>query len=85
MENYYFPNRTLCDVLEDMRKANKTHNYSYLLGLIEEAQVFGNRMEAALGDNRDIKQLNEERSKLRKEVKALQATTKKLGKKGAKK
>jgi len=44
------PNRTLCDVLEEMRECYKTHNYSYLMGLVEEAQGMGRRMEAGLWD-----------------------------------
>ena len=41
-------NRYLCDVLNEMRKCVKTLNFSYLLGLIEEAQTLGSRMEAKL-------------------------------------
>jgi len=55
-----FPNRTLCNVLEDMRNADKTKNYSYLVGLIEELQVLANRMEAALGDKRDYNEIRDE-------------------------
>lgn len=66
-----YPNRTLCDVLEEMRDCVKTLNFSYLMGLIEEAQSMGNRMEAALQDKHDIKRLTEERSKLRREVQNL--------------
>jgi len=45
--------RTMCDVLEEMRSAHKTLNFSYLLGLIEEVQSMGNRMEAALSRYKD--------------------------------
>ena len=78
---YYgdFPNRTLCDVLAEMRKANDTRNYSYLLGLVEEAQNLGNRMEAALGDKKDVKRWSEERVTLRKEIKELRKEKKDLG------
>lgn len=48
-------NRTLCGVLEEMRKAYETRNFSYLPGLIEEAQRMGNRMEAALSDKHDLR------------------------------
>jgi len=72
------PNRTLCRVLDEMRKANETRNFSYLLGLIEEAQVMGDRMEAGLYDKADeetlretIKQLEARRKILRDEVNAL--------------
>lgn len=47
------PNRYLCDVLDEMRECYKTRNFSYLKGLIEEAQTLGERMEAALGDKKD--------------------------------
>jgi len=68
-------NRTLCDVLRDMRTAYETRNFSYLLGLIEEAQMMGNRMEAKLYTIKDfgwlekeIKQLKAEKKKLKDEL-----------------
>lgn len=78
---YYgdFPNRTLCDVLAEMRKANDTRNYSYLLGLIEEAQHLGSRMEAGLGDKKDVQRWTEMRATLRKEIKDLRKEKKDLG------
>ena len=67
--------RYLCDVLEEMRQCVKTQNYSYLPGLIEEAQSMGNRMEAKLHEindlnslRKDIKELEEKRNKLKEEV-----------------
>ena len=51
--------RTMCDVLQEMRDANKTRNYSYILGLIEEAQSMANRMEAKLEQINDIEKLDE--------------------------
>lgn len=79
-----FPNRTYCDVVHEMRTiASKLTVFNYQKGvdtlkiLIEELQVYGNRMEASLEDNRDIHRLQEKKSKLKKEVKALE---KKLGK-----
>jgi len=79
--SYYdtFPNRTLCDVLNEMRKANETRNYSYLLGLIEECQYLGDKMEAALSDKEDVRRWSEERSTLRKEIKELRKEKKELG------
>ena len=65
------PNRTLCGVLEEMRKAHETRNFSYLLGLIEEAQTMGNRMEAALWDQSDIKDYRKEAKKLKEEIEQL--------------
>lgn len=64
-------NRTLCDVLEDMRRCNKTRNYASLDALIEEAQAMGNRMESAIGDKNDVKKMNDEWHRLNKEIKRL--------------
>ena len=72
-------NRYLCDVLSEMRKCVKTLNFSYLLGLIEEAQTLGSRMESKLFDIKDFDRLHEEirdlkkkKKKLEKEVEALE-------------
>jgi len=72
-------NRYLCDVLDEMRKCVKTLNFSYLLGLIEEAQTLGSRMESKLFDIKDFDRLHEEirdlkkkKKKLEKEVEALE-------------
>lgn len=71
-------NRYLCDVLEEMRKAHETTNFSYLPGLIEEAQHMGNRMEAALEDKDDLKRYERKVSELKKEKKKLKAEVKDL-------
>lgn len=76
--NSYYPNRTLCAVLDEMRKLNETRNYAPLLSLIEEAQVMGNRMEAGLSDIKDHKSLLEDISKLKKELKALRKEKKEI-------
>ena len=65
------PNRLLCDVLGEMRDCVKTMNFSYLPGLIEEAQSLGSRMEARLYDIKDFNRLN-------KDIKALKKKKKKL-------
>ena len=72
-------NRYLCDVLNEMRKCVKTLNFSYLLGLIEEAQTLGSRMESKLFEIKDFDRLHEEirdlkkkKKKLEKEVEALE-------------
>ncbi len=65
------PNRLLCDVLREMRDCVKTMNFSYLPGLIEEAQSLGSRMEARLYDIKDFNRLN-------KDIKALKKKKKKL-------
>ena len=73
------PNRLLCDVLDEMRDCTKTLNFSYLLGLIEEAQSLGSRMEAHLHDindfnrlHKDIKVLEKKKKKLKEEVEELE-------------
>ena len=65
-------NRTLCDVLSEMRTCTETQNYSYLLGLIEEAQTMGNRMERAIWDQHDIERLRKEHKKLKREIEELE-------------
>jgi len=65
-------NRTLCDVLEEMRNSVKTLNFGYMSGLIEEAQSMANRMEAKLMTIRDWDSYNTEVKQLKKEVKELE-------------
>ena len=65
----YWINRTLCDVLEEMRKCHETRNYASLLALVEEAQSMANRMESGLADKKDLIKMNEEWSELRKKLK----------------
>lgn len=65
------PNRTICDVFSAMRSCNETKNYSYLKGLIEEAQNLANRMEAALWDQADFEYARKEHKDLKKEIKKL--------------
>jgi len=66
----------MCTVLDEVRKCDETKNYSYLLGLVEELQVMGNRMEAKLETINDFeelkkrhKELEERKEKLKKEIK----------------
>ena len=73
------PNRIVCSVLDEMRKCHETRNYSYLLGLIEEAQTLVNRMEASLYDRKDAEEYLPERIKqLKEEIKALKKEKKEL-------
>jgi hypothetical protein len=86
-ERHYWVNRTLCDVLYDAKEYIKTLNLtkdqkSLLQSLVSEAQVMGNRMEAGLGDNKDLEKLNEEWHTLRREVKDLRKEKKELTKDG---
>jgi hypothetical protein len=71
IEDYTYPNRTACGILADMRTSYETRNFSYLPGLIEELQYAATRMEAAIGDLRDISRLARRKSKLKAEVRRL--------------
>lgn len=71
-------NRYICDVFSDMRKCDKSKNYSPMKGLIEEAQVMANRMESALSDQKDLKALQIELGKARKAYKKLEKEYKEL-------
>lgn len=62
------PNRTICDIFKEMRTCVKTSNFSYLPGLIEEAQTAANRMEAALWDQYDFKRGEERYKELKKKI-----------------
>lgn len=65
------PNRYLCDVLEELRKCWKTRNFAPLSGLCEEIQTIANRMEASLGDKRDVERLLRQRPEIKDEIKEL--------------
>ena len=65
-------NRYLCSVLEEMRECTRTLNFSYLLGLVEEAQTLASRMEAKLYDVKDFELLHEEIKALEKKKKNLE-------------
>ena len=65
----------MCDIFTEMRSCVKTLNFSYLIGLIEEAQSAAARMEARIADMkdhkwllRDIKDLKEKKQKLKDDV-----------------
>ena len=66
-------NRFLCSVLDEMRECTKSLNFSYLVGLIEEAQMLGNRMEAKLYDIKDFERLHQEIKDLEKKKTKLEA------------
>jgi hypothetical protein len=69
---HHWRSRTLCEVLSEMRTCHKTHNYAPLESLIEEVQIMGNRMEAGLDTKRGLREMDEEWSKLRKELTKLE-------------
>ena len=62
-------NRTLCEALEEMRMCCKTGNYSYLPGLIEEAQSMGNRMEGKLQDVHELEYIHKNIKKAERKLK----------------
>ena len=65
------PNRYLCDILTDMRTSVDKLRIDMIPGLIEEAQIYGNRIEAKLDDQYDLKRLLEEKSVLVRKVQKL--------------
>jgi len=71
--SYYsaYPHRTICDVIEELRKCYETRNFSSALGLAEEIQSMGNRMEAALSDKADVESWTKKRKEMSKEMKKL--------------
>ena len=64
--------RYICDVLYEMRACTKTMNFSYLIGMIEEAQTLANRMESRLYEMKDFEHLHEEIRALKKKKKKLE-------------
>lgn len=79
------PNRTLCDVLGEMRECSKTRNFSPLKGLIEEAQSMANRMESALYEQKDYESWRKKTKEEKEEYRRLLRKTNKLRKKENKK
>ena len=68
-------NRSICGVFEEMRSCNETKNYSYLLGLIEEAQSMANKMESKIDSIKNFedlknkyKELEERKNDLKKVI-----------------
>jgi len=61
--------------LDEMRDCVKTSNFSYLSGLIEEAQSLANRMESRLYEIKDFERLHEDIRKLKVEKKKLEEAT----------
>ncbi len=72
-----FNQRYICDVLKEMRACNETRNYSLLSSLIEEAQIYANRMENAISiykpDNWYIEHKETQFTELSEKVKKLRA------------
>lgn len=76
--------RWICSVLDEIREQIKLDTYErdsqFMLSLLEEAQTYANRMEAALGYKSDLEELHEERDNLNKEILKLEKKRKKLRK-----
>lgn len=75
-EDIIYPHRTYCDVLHEMREILKAGSQLHtmapvLKSLVEELQVYGNRMESALQYEEDILSLHDRRKKLVTEIKEL--------------
>lgn len=73
--------RTLCSVLENMRKCYKTRNFSYLPSLIEEGQYRAERMEDAIeriGGWKGLEDMEEDRIRIKKEIRELRKERKEL-------
>lgn len=83
-----WPHRTYCDVCAEIRKLIETatpetyqSTLSTISSLVEELQVYGNRMEAGLDYGRDIAKLHEDRKKLIQKVRRLNLRVKNLDEK----
>ena len=67
--------RTLCSIFSNMRDLMKTLNFSYLPGLIEEAQYRAERMENSLETYSDsyygLEAMEKRRVELKEEIKQL--------------
>ena len=77
----YGCNRYLCEVFDEMRKTTETLNFAMLLSLIEEAQTMANRMEAALGDQKDFEALKKRIREKKDELKKLEEKIERKAKK----
>ena len=71
-------NRFYCTVIDEMRACYKTRNFSIVMGLLEELQSIGNRMEAKCGDISDRNNYLDEVKKLKREIKDLKRKRDKL-------
>ena len=72
-------NRTICGVFEEMRSCNETKNYSYLLGLIEEAQSMANKMESKIDLIKDFEEMKDKYKELVERKNDLKQDIKKSG------
>lgn len=75
---YTYPNRTLCDTLEEMRKQlnnmqkrDESAPLHTVRSLVDEAQTYANRMESSMEDWSDVRNGHEKKKKLKKELKEM--------------
>ena len=66
------------DIINHTRYYNVRRNRAILLSLVDEIQVYANRMEAALGYGSDLKELHEKRAELNKSLAILHKQKKAL-------
>ena len=71
-------NRTVCDVLTEMRTMDTKRNYSMINSHIEEIQVLANRMESKLYEYKEVRQGNDHIKKLKAEIKELETKREQL-------
>ena len=67
----FYLERTMCDVLSEMRTCYKTYNFAILSSLIEEAQIMANRMESKIETINNYEEMQEKFKTLRKKYKKL--------------
>lgn len=79
MFGHNYPHRLLCSCLQEMREIlekqsmwNYKRNTDIMNSLVEEIQVYANRMEAGLEYGNDLVKLHERRKELRKKVDELE-------------
>ena len=75
---FYYNSRTWCAVLQEMREivlcmGESNRERPLLRSLIEELQVYGNRMENGLGQKKDLVKMDEEWHRLKNVIKKLRA------------
>lgn len=80
-EGKIMTNRFYCTVIDEMRECYKTRNFSHVMGLLEELQSIGNRMEAKCGDINDANRYLDEVKELKREIKSLKRKRDKLKRK----
>jgi|SaaInlV_150m_DNA_2_1039686.scaffolds.fasta_scaffold11222_2 peptidoglycan hydrolase CwlO-like protein len=80
-EEEFMANRYFCTVIDEMRSCYKTRNFSIVMGLLEELQSIGNRMEAKCGDINDANRYLDDVRNLKREIKSLKRNRDKLNRK----